>query len=81
MFNFMNAKMQSSGGDGIAYWDYENGVLVKLRQTQRLTMQITVNPNPKAEDAELKQGFGPIVHKLNTSTSIDLIEPEPASTD
>ncbi len=77
----MNFEMSSSGGEGIAYWDYENGHLVQLRQTQRMTIEISLKPDAKAQDAELKKGLGPMVQKAYNSVTVELIEASEASGD
>lgn len=74
IFEQLHFELRSSGGDGTGYWDYENGVLVQLRQTQRMTMEIAFAPDGNAEDPQLKKGMPRMVQKLNTSVSVDLLD-------
>ncbi len=66
--------MSSSGGEGIAYWDYEQGELVQLRQTQRMTIQMNLAADENAAEPEMKQGFRGMTQKLNTAVSVDLMQ-------
>ncbi len=74
IFDRMDMKMTSSGGDGVAYVDCKTADLVKLRQTQRMTIEMTFAADPQAEEPEMRAGFGTMVQKLNNSVSVDLIE-------
>ena len=58
----------------MAYVDCKTADLVKLRQTQRMTIEMTFAADPEAEDPEMRAGFGTMVQKLNNSVSVDLIE-------
>jgi hypothetical protein len=75
----MKFNMQSSGGDGIAYWDYKNGQLVQLRQTQRMTIEMTMPTSPNAAEATPASAPSMMIQKLNNSISMDLVEPADAS--
>ena len=77
IFDRMNFEMSSSGAEGVGYWDYEEGTLVRLRQADNLTIRIEMKADPDAENPKMKHGFGTIVQKLKTSTSLDLIEGDP----
>ena len=79
IFEHMEWEFEGSGGEGIAYLDYENGLLVKLRQTQRLNMRISMKGDPNAQDPDLKKGFGIIEQNMNMLVSIDLVEPSQES--
>jgi len=74
IFDRMDMKMTSSGGDGVAYVDCKTAEVVKLRQTQRMTMEMTFAADPEAQEPEMRAGFGMMVLKVNNSVSIDLIE-------
>ncbi|HUW81601.1 MAG TPA: DUF6263 family protein [Phycisphaerae bacterium] len=74
IFDRMDMKMTSSGGNGVAYVDCRTAEVVKLRQTQRMTIEMTFAADPQAEDPEMQAGFGTMVQKLNNSVSLDLIE-------
>jgi len=74
IFDRMSMKMTSSGGDGVAYVDCRTAEVVKLRQTQRMTMEMTFAADPEAEEPEMRAGSGTMVLKVNNSVSIDLIE-------
>jgi len=81
MIDRMRFEMTASGGDGIAYWDYQNGQLVRHRQTHRLMLTLSLPADPDAESILLRTGFGPIVQKFSVATSVDLIDPAEAGTD
>lgn len=70
----MPFEMKSSGGDGMAWWDYESGEMVRLRQTQRMTIVMGLAPDENADESEMKKGVRGITQKLNTSVSVDLLE-------
>jgi hypothetical protein len=74
IFDRMTMRMTSSGGGGVAYVDCKTAEVVKLRQTQRMTMEMTFAADPEAEDPEMRPGFATMVSKVNNSVSIDLIE-------
>jgi len=74
IFERMTFELKGSGGEGTAYWDYESGDLVQLRQTQRMTMEISLAADPNAETEEMKKAFGKMVQKLNTSLNLDLLD-------
>jgi len=68
--------LTSSGGDGVAYWDYQEGVLVQLRQTQRMTMEFKLKTPPGPTTTSAPEGFGPMTQEFKTSVAVDLIEGE-----
>lgn len=70
----LNFTLVSSGGEGIAYWDYEAGVLVRLRQTQRMTMEFKLKSSEGETPASAPAGFGPMTQEFQTSIAVDLID-------
>jgi hypothetical protein len=74
IFERLRFDLKASGGEGTAYWDYENGDLVQLRQTQRMTIEISLAPDANAEETDMKAGLPSMVQKLNTSESVDLLD-------
>jgi hypothetical protein len=74
IFERMQFSMNASGGNGIAYLDYTNGDLLQLQETQRTTLEISMDADPDAEDAELKEGLGKITQRLTTSMQLELLE-------
>jgi len=74
LFERMRFSMDLSGGNGVAYLDYTTGDLVQLRETQRITLEMSVDPDPGAGDEELRGGLGKITQKLTTSVQMDLLE-------
>lgn len=77
----MEMELSSSGGEGVAYIDYQRGELVQLRQTQSFTIKITVKSDPNAQDAMGKVGME-LTQKLRNSVTMDLLEgdaPAPAA--
>ncbi len=81
IFDRMDLRMTSSGGEGIAYVDCRTADIVQYRQTQRMTIEVGLKPDAQAEDANLRGGFGPMVQKLNNSVTVELIEDGEASGD
>lgn len=88
IFDRMDMKLSSTGGNGLAYWDYQTGELVDMRETQRIVVEISFGADPTAEPEEMKAGFGKIVEKLTTSVHMELLgdnesgaAARPASTD
>lgn len=75
----MDYTMTTSGGEGIAYWDYQAGVLVQLRQTQKMTIEARIKQGPATAIAGAS-GLGTLIQKLNTSVRVDLIEGDEAIT-
>ncbi|MBP7933500.1 MAG: hypothetical protein KA354_02520 [Phycisphaerae bacterium] len=75
----MDYTMTTSGGEGIAYWDYQSGVLVQLRQTQKMTIEARIKQGP-ATAITGASGLGTLTQKLNTSVRVDLIEGDEATT-
>jgi hypothetical protein len=70
----LDMTLTSSGGEGIAYWDYQAGVLVQLRQTQRMTIEVKFNLPEKATATSAPKGFKSMVQEFQTSIAVDLIE-------
>jgi len=71
--------LKASGGEGTAYWDYENGELVQLRQVQRLTMEISVPTDAAPKGRETNAAKPAMVQKLTTAESVDLLEDAPTA--
>jgi hypothetical protein len=69
----MDMKMTTAGSDGLAYWDYQNGELIQLRQTQDMDFKISFKTDPNAKEPA-KPASPPMEQKLKTSISVDLIE-------
>lgn len=74
----MDYTMTTSGGEGVAYWDYQAGVLVQLRQTQKMTIEARIKQGPTTAIAGAA-GLGTLTQKLNTSVRVDLIEGDEAT--
>ena len=72
----LDVEMQSSTGDGVALWDYKTGLLVRERQTARMTVKMTVRPNPDGESEMDRRGYGPIVYTMNQSIRFELLDGE-----
>ncbi|MGB9626407.1 MAG: DUF6263 family protein [Phycisphaerae bacterium] len=70
--------LKAGGGGGTAYWDYENGELVQLRQVQRLTMEISMPTDAATDGSEPGRGKPAMVQKLTTAESVDLLDDAPA---
>lgn len=77
MMEKMEFHFESSGGEGIAYVDYQNGDLVQLRQTQKMTIRMKI-PIPTTQQGQAASGTMSMVQKLNTSISIDSIDEKAA---
>lgn len=73
VFQRMQFSMNSRGLNGVAYVDPSTGDLLHFRETQRITIEISMDPDPHAE-GELKEGLGKITQRLTTSVQIDLVE-------
>lgn len=84
LFEKMDMSLSASHGEGVAYWDYEKGLLVRLRQTQRIAMTLRFNPKdivamtaPAAETAPAgEQGTQTFTQNLTSSIQVDLLEGE-----
>jgi hypothetical protein len=74
IFDRMDMKMTSSGGDGVAYVDCKTAEVVNVRQTQRMTIEMAFAADPQAKDPEMRAGFGTMVSKVSNSVSVDLID-------
>lgn len=74
IFERMQFSMTASGGNGIAYVDFVTGDLMQLRETQRTTIEMSMEPDPDAADAELKQGLSKMTQRLTTSVRIEMVE-------
>jgi hypothetical protein len=72
----MEFNFTGSDGNGIAYWDYENGELVQFRQTMRMVCEITMKVPPATQGQEPAKPFK-MVQNLLTSTSMDLLSSKP----
>ncbi len=79
IFDRMRFNLRTSGGEGLAYWDYQTNDVVQLRQTQRMTIEISLGPDPGAEDPEMRKGFGKIVQTFNVAISVDVLDDADAS--
>ncbi len=74
MMDQVDLRMNSTGGSGIAYFDYHTGELVQLRQTMDFTLEI--GPKTTAKPAGENQVPIPrLTQKMRNSISIDLEEP------
>lgn len=73
LFDRMQFSMDAIGGNGVAYLNPSTGDLLHFRETQRTTIEISMDPDPDAE-GELKEGLGKITQRLTTSVQIDLVE-------
>lgn len=72
----LKMNLSSAGGEGIAYVDVDAGLLIRLRQTQDITIEMTIGPFPDSSEELLKKGVGPMRHKFKTSVTIDLLDGE-----
>jgi hypothetical protein len=70
----MQFTMDMAGGDGTAYLDYTNGDIVQYRETQRSTLEISMEPDPSAQADDLRSGLAKITQRLTTSVQIDLLD-------
>lgn len=73
-------EISSSGGDGIAYIDYQTGDIVKLRQTQNVELKVSAAADPNDADEETRDGLQPMTMKFRVSVSFDLLENDAAET-
>jgi hypothetical protein len=73
-------EISSSGGDGIAYIDYQTGEVIKLRQTQNIELKISAAADPDDADEETRDGIQPMNMKFRVSVSFDLLEGDAAET-
>ena len=73
IFDRMEFSMTASGGNGIAYLDPATGDLLQMRETQRTTLEVSMAPDPRAEE-HLREGVGKITQNLTTSVQINLVE-------
>lgn len=86
LFEKMDMSLSASNGDGIAHWDHERGVLVQLRQTQRIVINIKFNPKelglvaatvPATEPAPTGESTShTMTQNLTSSIQVDLLEGE-----
>lgn len=77
MMGGMQMEISSSGGDGYAYIDCENGELLQLRQRMNLSLSMKVPVEKQDANAEPMPSF---VIKLQNSTNVDVIDPATVST-
>jgi hypothetical protein len=89
MFENMDITLRagdSEGSGGTAWWDYESGVLVELRQTQNIVIDVKIRGKDRPTDSQ-PAASGPgeglrqatITQKFTTSVQIDLLEDGPTS--
>jgi len=84
----MDMTLNASSGDGTAYWDYEHGLLVQLRQTQRIAINVkykfeTTQPSgtDQAETGPAEgKNAGAFSQNVTTSFQVDLVEGEAGQT-
>lgn len=85
LFEKMDMSLSASNGEGVVHWDYEHGVLVQLRQTQRIAISIKFNTKdlmlaasaPVTETAPAgDQVIQTMTQNLTTSAQVDLLEGE-----
>ncbi|MBI4581652.1 MAG: hypothetical protein HY718_18295 [Planctomycetes bacterium] len=79
IFDRMQFSMNASGGNGTAYIDYTTGDLVQYREVQRITMEMSIAPDPQASEDEGREGLAKVSQILNTSVEIDLLDEKPTS--
>lgn len=73
--------IKTAGGEGIACVDITTGMVIRLRQTQDLSMELGLAPDENSDIEMLRKGFGPMTMEHKTAVSIDLIDGEtPATT-
>lgn len=74
LFQKMKMELSTSGGEGIAHIDFARGELVRLRQTQKMTLKIS--PREDAGDAAAE--IPTMTQTFNSSTRIEMMD-EPAA--
>jgi len=77
MAQFMDMKLLDSNGEGVMWWDIERGDPVRMKEVTNMTMEMSVK-NPAATQPAESVNVGPMVQKLQTSTTVDLVDPPPA---
>lgn len=85
----MKLSMDTSGGEMTAYWDFENGEMVDMRETQRMTIEISMEPGaegaaeaaPDSDEARLQKGFGKMMQRFTNSVHVTLIDDEEGADD
>lgn len=75
IFGRMNLELTTSGGDGIAYVDLRTGEVVQARQTQSMTIGMSIKADPTATNPGERAGLPKMEQKIRNSVSIDLLEP------
>jgi hypothetical protein len=70
----MNLTMNASGGNGTAYVDYVSGAVVQLRETQRIAIEMSMEPDSNAGPSEMRKGAGGMTQSLTTSIRMDLLD-------
>jgi hypothetical protein len=70
LFSQMNMEVSSNSGDGIAYVDYTRGEVVRLRQTQKITIKIS----PKEGAGEGAAAIPAMTQTFSTSVKLELID-------
>jgi len=84
LFEKMDMSLSASNGEGVAHWDYRKGVLVQLRQTQRIAITVKFNPKdilamtaPAADTAPAaEQAPQTFTQNVTSSIQVDLLEGE-----
>lgn len=65
----MDLQLNASGSEGVAYWDYQQGIMTQMRQTQRMTIEGKSRKEPSAGGT----GKPEFVQRLTTAIEIDLV--------
>ncbi len=68
----MKMEFSMTDGQGVAYWDFSCGQLVSQQDTARLTIQMTMTPDPGAADQGLAAGMK-MTQNLQVATSVRLL--------
>ena len=66
----MKFSLAASGGSGIAYVDYATGTLMQLQQTDRITIEMSLDADPGA----LREGIRYTAQEMTTSLHMELLE-------
>ena len=75
-FSRMSFTMNSEASDGNMWWDLDNREVVRVRDTQKMTLVMSMAADDKAAPDEAPQGFGKLTQHLTISTKLDLVEGE-----
>ena len=76
IFSRMSFSLHGQDSEGNMWWDLDTQEVVRVRDMQKMTLEMSMAADEKAAPEEAPQGFGKLTQHMTISTKLDLVDGE-----